>query len=397
MLNKKIVIIGAGVSGIAAASKLIENGFKNIQILEAEPNYGGRIQSKKFGDNYVELGAHWCHGEKGNIVYELANPLSLLKPTELDFDKFGFVKSDGTKLPIQQGIEQMEALMSIIKDSEFAKSEKTVGEYITENYRKILRADKHTYMNKTLENEFLIFFQNFIVGCASLSDWSQSNGIGFTTPKQCEGNQRISWNKNGFKKIFDILMVKSLQIEEKIILNTTVNKIITTSDGITIRTASGESFKADNVLVTVSLGVLKEHHNKWFEPKLPEINQKAIKCLSYGAVNKIYLEYSAPWWTNGWTTINILWTENDLVNLDDDSKWVRGILGISRLDDQPNVLAIWISGTNAATEMEQISEELVMEQVNELAVKSLEKGKHEITPPINMIRFECLLKMVFKF
>lgn len=207
MLNKKIVIIGAGVSGIAAASKLIENGFKNIQILEAEANFGGRIQSKKFGDNFVELGAHWCHGEKGNIVYELANPLSLLKPTELDFNNFGFVKSDGTKLPIEQGIEQMEALMSIIKDPEFGKSEKTVGEYITENYRKNLKTDKKSYMNKTLENEFLNFFQTFIIGCASLNDWNNANGIGFTTPKPCEGNQRISWKKNGFKKIFDILMV----------------------------------------------------------------------------------------------------------------------------------------------------------------------------------------------
>lgn len=209
MLNKKIVIIGAGVSGIAAASKLIENGFKNIKILEAEPNYGGRIQSKKFGDNYVELGAHWCHGEKGNLIYELANPLSLLKPTELDFNKFGFVKSDGTKLPIQQGVEQMEVLMSIIKNSEFSESEKTVGEYITENYRKILRGDKHfsSYMNEKLEKEFLIFFESFIVGCASLNDWSNANGIGFTAPKPCEGNQQISWNKTGFKKIFDILMV----------------------------------------------------------------------------------------------------------------------------------------------------------------------------------------------
>lgn len=150
-------------------------------------------------------------------------------------------------------------------------------------------------------------------------------------------------------------------------------------------------------MVTVSLGVLKEHHNQWFEPKLPEINQKAIQCLSYGAVNKIYLEYSAPWWTNSWTTINILWTEKDLVNLAQDSKWVRGILGISRLDHQPNVLAIWISGTNAATEMEVVSEELVMKQISEMAVKFLERGKLEITAPINMIRFECLLKRVFKF
>lgn len=175
-----------------------------------------------------------------------------------------------------------------------------------------------------------------------------------------------------------------------------MTKIITTSDGITIKTASGELYKADNVLVTVSLGVLKEHHNQWFEPKLPEINQKAIQCLSYGAVNKIYLEYSKPWWTNSWTTTNILWTEKDLVNLDADGKWVRGILGITRLDDQPNVLAIWISGTNAATEMETVSHAVVLKQISELAVKLLDKGKQEITPPINMIRFKNLLKIFFK-
>lgn len=214
MLNKKIVIVGAGVSGIAAASKLIENGFKNVKILEAEPNYGGRIQSKKFGDNYVELGAHWCHGEKGNIVYEMANPLSLLKPTELDFNSFVFVKSDGTRLTNQQGIEQMDALMSIIKDPGFAKSEKTIGEYVTENYRKMLSTDKHfsSYMNEKLKNEFLNFFQSFIIGCASLTSWSDANGIGFTAPKPLEGNPRISWNRNGFKKIFDILMVTTENI-----------------------------------------------------------------------------------------------------------------------------------------------------------------------------------------
>lgn len=188
---------------------------------------------------------------------------------------------------------------------------------------------------------------------------------------------------------------KSLQIEEKIILNTTVTKIRATSIGITIETASGETFEADNVLVTVSLGVLKKHHNEWFEPKLPEINQKAIQCLSYGAVNKIYLEYSKPWWTNNWTTTNILWTEDDLANLDGESNWFRGILGISRLDDQPNVLSIWISGTNYATKMEKNSHELVLKQIHELCVKYVEKGAHEITPPVDMIRFDYIFLYIF--
>lgn len=45
----KIVIIGAGPSGIAAASKLLENGFKNVTILEAEDRIGGRVYTTQFG------------------------------------------------------------------------------------------------------------------------------------------------------------------------------------------------------------------------------------------------------------------------------------------------------------------------------------------------------------
>lgn len=56
--DKRIVIIGAGSSGVAAATKLIENGFKNIKILEAEGRMGGRIYTVPFGDNVAEMGAH---------------------------------------------------------------------------------------------------------------------------------------------------------------------------------------------------------------------------------------------------------------------------------------------------------------------------------------------------
>ena len=47
--NPRIVVIGAGPSGIAAASKLFENGFKNVTILEAENRIGGRVYTTKFG------------------------------------------------------------------------------------------------------------------------------------------------------------------------------------------------------------------------------------------------------------------------------------------------------------------------------------------------------------
>lgn len=47
--NPRVVIIGAGAAGIAAASKLFVNGFTNITILEAEDRIGGRIYTTPFG------------------------------------------------------------------------------------------------------------------------------------------------------------------------------------------------------------------------------------------------------------------------------------------------------------------------------------------------------------
>jgi monoamine oxidase len=44
-----VIIVGAGASGIAAATALMENGVDNIVILEAENRTGGRINTVPFG------------------------------------------------------------------------------------------------------------------------------------------------------------------------------------------------------------------------------------------------------------------------------------------------------------------------------------------------------------
>lgn len=59
MFNSRIIVIGSGAAGIAASSKLIENGFKNVMVLEAESRIGGRINTIPFGRNVVDLGAQW--------------------------------------------------------------------------------------------------------------------------------------------------------------------------------------------------------------------------------------------------------------------------------------------------------------------------------------------------
>lgn len=59
MQNIRVLVIGAGSSGISATSRLIEKGFRNVVCLEAENRIGGRVYTTAFADNVVELGAQW--------------------------------------------------------------------------------------------------------------------------------------------------------------------------------------------------------------------------------------------------------------------------------------------------------------------------------------------------
>lgn len=45
----KVLIIGAGISGISTAEYLTKHGFTDFNILEASDRIGGRIWTKQIG------------------------------------------------------------------------------------------------------------------------------------------------------------------------------------------------------------------------------------------------------------------------------------------------------------------------------------------------------------
>lgn len=49
-IETKVLVIGAGAAGIAAASRLIERGIEDVLVLEAKDRIGGRIFTKNFGN-----------------------------------------------------------------------------------------------------------------------------------------------------------------------------------------------------------------------------------------------------------------------------------------------------------------------------------------------------------
>ena len=47
--ERRIIVIGAGISGLAAAAQLYKSGFSNVVVLEASNRLGGRISSVELG------------------------------------------------------------------------------------------------------------------------------------------------------------------------------------------------------------------------------------------------------------------------------------------------------------------------------------------------------------
>ena len=60
--RKKVIVVGAGMAGLAAAKKLTEAGL-TVTVVEAKANVGGRVYTERSVDGIsMDLGAGWIHG-----------------------------------------------------------------------------------------------------------------------------------------------------------------------------------------------------------------------------------------------------------------------------------------------------------------------------------------------
>lgn len=128
------------------------------------------------------------------------------------------------------------------------------------------------------------------VGELSLSGWDQDMGNEF----EGEHSQVIG----GYQQVPYGLL--SLPSKLDIRTNKIVSKISYDSSGLGKRKAvvqceDGNSFNADKVVFTGSLGVLK-HQSIAFEPPLPDWKSEAVERLGFGLLNKVILVFDKPFW-----------------------------------------------------------------------------------------------------
>ena len=63
----KILVVGAGISGLGVARDLHDSGYK-VTVLEARNKIGGRIDTDRSLGFPIERGANWIHSNEGRYV-----------------------------------------------------------------------------------------------------------------------------------------------------------------------------------------------------------------------------------------------------------------------------------------------------------------------------------------
>ncbi len=122
-----VVVIGAGIAGLAAARALHDDGL-GVVVLEARERIGGRIWTDRSWPGIIlDLGAFWIHGIDDNPIVALADEREI-ETSEFDYNIALILDADGTPIDdesheaIQENIfellEEIDSLREGIDDLE---------------------------------------------------------------------------------------------------------------------------------------------------------------------------------------------------------------------------------------------------------------------------------------
>eukprot|EP00257_Ricinus_communis_P019943 XP_015579069.1 probable polyamine oxidase 4 [Ricinus communis] len=292
-----VIVIGAGISGLAAARVLYDASFKVI-LLESRDRLGGRIHTDYSFGYPVDLGASWLHGVCNEnplaplirslrlTLYKTSGDNSVLY--DHDLESCTLFDMNGHQVPKELVIEVGDIFKRILKETERIRDEHPDDMSILQAIKLVL--DRHSELRQEgIANEV---FQWYIcrmeawfavdADMISLKMWDQENVL-------CGGHGLMV---QGYDPI-----IKALAKDIDIRLNHKVTKICNALNKAMVVVEDGRNFIADAVIVTVPLGILKANLIQ-FEPKLPDWKVAAISDLGVGSENKIALQFDEVFWPN---------------------------------------------------------------------------------------------------
>lgn len=272
--TKSVLVVGAGMAGLAAARTLVDAGWP-VRVLEARDRIGGRVYTNRDWGVPIEMGASWIHGTAGDPLLELARKA---RAQVIPTDYYGWAKLavDRSLPPLDYDPNTWRSFVERACDR--AGGGSLAAAVNAAAARAELSASERTelafYIATEIEDEF-----------AAGADQLSANT--FDDGNYAGGAQAVI--TNGYDAL-PKLLADGLQVA----FNTPVTAISRRDDAVVVR-AANQSFEGPAAIVTVPLGVLKAGSIA-FDPPLPGGHARAVNDLGFGVLSKTFFRFDRRTW-----------------------------------------------------------------------------------------------------
>ncbi len=279
MAEKNVIVIGAGVAGLAAGRLLAEAGAK-VTVLESRDRIGGRIYTLRSGDRKFELGAEFVHGLPPELwqLLEEAN----LRTEELDGRQIcyeqGELKNCGSGW--EHDLEMLEQL------KEWRKRDCPFADFLDQQR---IEGARREHLVSYVEGFNAADHRAIGVTALGKQQAAEDEIDGARIFRVCEGYARVP----------EFLAEKLRSAGGEILLDTHVQSIAWKPGSVAITgSARGKvkRFTANSAVITLPLGVLQQGSVQ-FAPEPAKILH-AAQSLRMGHVRRADLFFRERFWAD---------------------------------------------------------------------------------------------------
>lgn len=291
-----VLVVGAGISGIAAAWFLRQFGISTIVLEARSDRIGGRIwSSNRWSEATVDLGASW-------VTHMAINPLvGIARTHQIDLHESNplnitLTHADGTRLSDKQTADTLLRYLALDAEVKLRASQREQrgkpDAPVGPEFERVLAAMKLNDADKLATR----FFMNLAVTepqAAAMSDLSLYEWDSDFS----EVMARLAVVPRGYAQIAEVL-ARRVDIR----LDHVVQSIDYGGDEVVVSVKDRGQFRAPYAVVTLPHGVLAKDSVK-FAPRLPLWKRNAIQSIHTGLSDKFFFLFPKVFWKSNRDTL----------------------------------------------------------------------------------------------
>ncbi|XP_071957851.1 amine oxidase [flavin-containing] B-like [Antedon mediterranea] len=303
-----VIVIGAGISGLAAAKFLHEQGL-DVLVLEARDRVGGRTYTlKESKTKYVDVGGSYI-GPTQNRIIRLGKELGVGNYKVNEEEKSILLLKDkvrtfrGSLPSIHNPFLVMDYISNWRLFDELAKEIPLEAPWKCAHALEYDNLSVENWMDKNCWCSFTKEVTTMFVRLAFATEPRDLSFLYFLWYIKCGGGllRFISTSNGGQeRKMIGGSQLISQKIAERlgnrVLLSNPVNKIDQSKDDIIMVTVkSGEIYQASYVISAVPQAIIGRIS---FNPPLPALRNQLIQRMPMGSCIKTIMYYDTTWWRN---------------------------------------------------------------------------------------------------